>query len=121
MSAISALNQLCKWRTVLAGWHRGTAALTDSGGVPTPGVPAMRDLMDKWLIMRAETNAMMQIMLKKKIVTPQEIDDQIEIEARLLDEQMAKVFPGFRSSPHGITIYDARLADATTHRLGFPP
>jgi hypothetical protein len=34
---------------------------------------------------------------------------------------MAKVFPGFRSSPHGITIYDARLADATTHRLGFPP
>lgn len=121
MSAVEALNQLCKWRTVIAGWHCGTAALTDSGGAPTPGLAAMRDLADKWLIMRAESNAVAQLLINKKLVTPAEYDRQLEIGAKFLDKAMAEQFPGFRSTPVGITIYDPHLAEETTHRLGFPP
>ncbi|MGI4876678.1 MAG: hypothetical protein ACRYG4_04260 [Janthinobacterium lividum] len=110
----AAMNKLCKWRTVLAGWHKGSS-FTDA-----PGTPAMRDLMDKWLIMRVEGSALARLMLDKGVFTLAEFQEQLTVEAGELDKSMAQRFPGFMSTDVGITIYDVELARVTTAKLGFP-
>lgn len=112
---LDPLNKLCKWRSIMAGWHLGTAPKE------TPGVQAMRDLMDKWLIMRVETSALAGLMLKKGVFTDKEYRTQLYAEATILDNHMEEAFPGFRSCEDGVEIYDIPLAQQTTRRLGFPP
>lgn len=110
-----ALEKLCKWRTILAGWHHGTGA-TDK-----PGVQAMRDLAEKWLIMRTENNALAQLMIDKGVFTAAEYRKQMEQQAAHLDKMMEQRFPGFKTFDGGVHIYDVQLAQQTTKRLGFPP
>lgn len=117
---IDPLNKLCKWRTVLAGWHRGTSTIM-TGGKPTPGVAAMRDLMDKWLIMRAEGSARTTLLIKKGVFTEREFFDALMEEAKLLDKDMERVFPGFRTNDDGMVIFDAPRALKTMEEKGFPP
>lgn len=110
----AALEKLCKWRTVLAGWHHGTRAMSE------PGTKAMRDLMEKWLLMRAENNAMTGLLLAKGVFTAAEYDAALAREAALLDEDMERLFPGFQAMSTGLRI-DPRVANETMERLGFPP
>ncbi len=117
---IDALNKLCKWRMVLAGWHSGTKSL-QTGGKATPGVAAMRDLMDKWLIMRAENSAIVALLVQKGVCTADEFHSAIMEEAAKLDKDMERVFPGFRTSEEGVVVYDAVLASQTMADMGFPP
>ena len=116
---IDPLNKLCKWRMVFAGWHRGSAVLI-TGGKPTPGVAAMRDLMDKWLIMRAENSAIAILLLKKGVFTQEELQEAVMNEATLLDKELESVFPGFRTTEDGIVISDIKLAQKTFRDKGFP-
>jgi hypothetical protein len=109
------LNRLCKWRSILAGWHAGSKSIEQDGA------KAMRDLMDKWLIMRVETRAMTELMLRKGVITAEEWTDQVHAEAEKLDAQLAKAFPGFRTFDHGVQIYDLKLAQQTMREKGFPP
>lgn len=112
---IDRLNKLCKWRAVLAGWHAGTKSMS------SPGTQAMRDLMDKWLVMRAESNALAELLIEKGVFTQAEFTGQLHNEAQLLDQAMEREFPGFRTIESGIEIYDMNLAGETMRRLGFPP
>ena len=112
---IDALNKLCKWRTVLAGWHIGTKSMTE------PGTKAMRDLMDKWLVLRSETTALITLLIEQKVISAEDFSNQVRIEAAFLDEAMEKMFPGFKSFDGGIHITDVGLAEQTMQRLGFPP
>lgn len=112
---IEARNKLAKRRMVLAGWHIGTRSREQ------PGTQAMRDLMDKWLMLRCETSALANILIAKGVTTADELTRECEAEAKLLDADMERAFPGYRSTPAGIEIYDARLAAETNKRLGFPP
>jgi hypothetical protein len=117
---IDALNKLCKWRSVLAGWHTGSKALLKSDGTPTPGVAAMRDLMDRWLIIRAENNALAGLLIDKGVFTEQDFTAAVHAEAAALDKSLEERFPGFRTQPYGVEIYDLPLAQQTMARLGFP-
>jgi hypothetical protein len=112
---IDALNKLCKWRGVLAGWHNGTRAMN------APGTQAMRDLMDKWLILRCETSALAALLVQKDVFTTAEFSAAVHREAAYLDKGMEDIFPGFRTSQDGVVIYDTALAQQTMQRLGFPP
>jgi hypothetical protein len=112
---IDALNKLCKWRTVLAGWHHGSRFRND------PGVSAMRDLMDKWLVIRCENSALAALLIAKGVFTAKEFTAQINAEAVHLDNKMEEFFPGFRTIEAGIEVYDTKLAAETCERLGFPP
>ncbi len=112
---IDPINKPCKWRTVLAGWHNGTQSLE------TQGCKAMRDLMEKWLIMRAETSAFAAILIEKKVFSAEEFRSAVHREAALLDKSMESMFPGFRTTEIGIQIYDLKLANETMRKLGFPP
>jgi hypothetical protein len=112
---IDPLNKLCKWRSVLAGWHAGTQSMQSTG------VQAMRDLMDKWLVMRTESSALAALLIRKNVFTAEEFTDQVHREAAELDRAMERVFPGFRTVEHGVEIYDLDHAQETMRRLGFPP
>jgi hypothetical protein len=113
--AIDPLNKLCKWRMVFAGWLGGTKTMNEGGA------RAARDWAEKWLIMRAEMNALIQLLVEAKVITFEQFQAQVQFEAELLDRQMERNFPGFRSTDVGMEIYDAKLAAETTKRLGFPP
>jgi hypothetical protein len=112
---LDALNKLCKWRAVLAGWHHGTQSMTQ------PGTQAMRDLMDKWLIMRVEVSAMTQLCMENGVFTAEQFRVRVEREARMLDKAMEEVFPGMRTSEQGVVLFDAELAHKTMLAKGFPP
>jgi hypothetical protein len=116
---IDALNKLCKWRLIFAGWHIGSKSLT-TDGKSTPGVAAMRDLMDKWLIMRVENNAMAILLRDKGVFTQEEFYNAIMKEAALLDKELEKIFPGFATSEDGIVISNTKLAYKTMIDKGFP-
>jgi hypothetical protein len=116
---IDPLNKLCKWRMIFAGWHLGSKTLTTNGRA-TPGVAAMRDLMDKWLIMRAESSALAMLLRDKGLFTNEEFQDAIMKEAALLDKELESVFPEFKTSDLGIVVIDPKLALKTTVEKGFP-
>jgi hypothetical protein len=112
---LDSLNRLCKWRAVLAGWHLGTRAKDE------PGVAAMRDLRELTMILRAEMNAVCALMVKKGVFTEKEHARALEREADLMNTDMERRFPGWRSSNDGMVAYDLDLAQDTANRLGFPP
>jgi hypothetical protein len=112
---IDPLNKLCKWRTVLAGWHLGTKTVDE------PGVAAMRDLMDKWLVMRVENSALAVLLFRKGVFTAEEYTKQINAEAMVLDNRMELAFPGFRAVSEGVEVYDVELANKTVKDKHFPP
>jgi hypothetical protein len=114
VAVIDNLNKLCKWRSVLAGWHNGTKTLN------SPGTSAMRDLMDKWLIMRAEGSAIAALLVRKGIFSGEEFTDQVMAEAAILDRQLETVFPGFRTTENGVSI-DLAVAQETMRKKNFPP
>jgi hypothetical protein len=113
--AIDPLNKLCKWRMVLAGWIFG------SHTIDQPAVQGMRDLMDKWLIMRAENNAILGLLIEKNVINAAEFQRRLNKEADWLDRDMERRFPGMRSTENGVVFYDLDMANKTMSDLGFPP
>jgi hypothetical protein len=109
------LNKLCKWRTVLAGWHGGSL------GKDSPGCKALRDEADQRLITRVELNALVSLSIARGVFTGDDLHKQFDIEAAELDRHYERRFPGFRTTSDGVNIYDTDMAQETTKRLGFPP
>ncbi len=93
---IDSLNKLCKWRSVMAGWLFGTRAMD------SPGTQGMRDLAEKWLIMRAENNALAGLLIEKKLIRADEFEKRIQKEADWLDRDMERRFPGMRTNATGV-------------------
>lgn len=103
---LRALNLLCKWRNVLAGWQLGTQALGD------PECDAVRDHREQTLIMRAEVSALVGLLVKKGVFTIEEFQDQLLEEAQAYSEMYAAKFPGVTATDFGVK-YDARVATQT--------
>ncbi len=95
---MSALNRLCKWRSILAGWQMGTRSNTDES------MKALKDHREVSLIMRAECSAFTMLLIKKGVFTEDEWNDQMLIEARQLNASLERRFPGIRSSDVGIVL-----------------
>jgi hypothetical protein len=112
-SAEAALNRLCKWRTVLAGWHLGTKAAHE------PGVAAMRDLQDFRLVVRAEVTALTALLIDKGVFTVAEYQAALAREAVELEQEMQRSFPGYRATDDGISI-TPDVAEETNRVRGFP-
>jgi hypothetical protein len=101
-----ALNKLSKWRMVFAGWQLGTRAKTD------PEAQAVRDMVERSLIMRAEVTAISRILWSKGLCTLIELHEVIAEEAEALDKMLEKKFPGFTSTQKGM-VTDERVAETT--------
>lgn len=101
----SALNRLCKWRMVFAGWQLGTRAKGD------PECDAVRDHRELSIIMRAELNALVGLLIAKGVFTAEEHKAAVEAEAELLNKDYQRRFPGFRATDIGMDINTAIAAD----------
>ncbi|MEN6535462.1 MAG: hypothetical protein ABFD89_17495 [Bryobacteraceae bacterium] len=163
----AAVERLCKWRTILAGWQLGTRPKSDR---ETQAIRDHRDatsveraesktlvnllvkkraitldefraelaclgfghsaLIDETdlaviehreatLLIRAELNALVGLLLQKDIITEDSWNAQLTIEANELSESYSKRFDGVRAENYGLSIDTARFAE-TCRRLNFP-
>lgn len=71
--SIDWLNRLCKWRSILAGWQLGTRADTD------PECQAVRDHREVTLLLRAEVNALTQLLVCGGVFTEEEHYRQVSL------------------------------------------
>lgn len=101
----AALNRLAKWRAVFAGWQLGTRASTD------PESQAVRDHREATILLRAETSALVGLLLKKGVFTHDEWTAQLLVEAEELDTAYEALFPGFRSSDAGMVVDPAKAQE----------
>lgn len=109
-----ALNKLAKWRKFFAGWQLGTRLDTDGE------YKAVADQRELFMIMRAELNALVWLLVSKGVFTQAEFDKALEVAARQLDHSYEERFPGFRTTAMGLSMKMPEAAE-TMRRLGFPP
>lgn len=101
-----ALQRLCKWRSVLAGWQLGTRTSDD------PECQAVRDLQEARLMLRVEVTALARVLVEKGITTPEDLQRLFAEEAEHLNLAMERKFPGFRATNIGMSI-DPKAAAET--------
>ena len=92
-----AIQKLCKWRVLLTGWQLGTRAKGDPEG------DAVRDHREVTLLLRAEVNTLTTLLVKKGIVTVDEMRQATAEEAEFLCRANEKKFPGVKATESGLT------------------
>ena len=100
-----ATQRLAKWRTLFAGWQLGTRAKGDPEG------DVVRDHREVTILLRAEMNALLGLLVAKGICTAEEFTVALEREADLLSADYAKRFPGIRAADHGLEFVPHIAAD----------
>ncbi len=106
------LNKLAKWRSVFAGWQLGTRSLSD------PESNAVRDHREVTILMRAELNALVGLMVEKGIFTTEEYAARLDNEAEWLDKQYENKFPGFSTNATGVVM---KMPEVLTTTAGWRP
>lgn len=99
-----ALNRLCKWRSVFAGWQLGTRLETD------PEAQAVRDHRDLSMLLRVEVSALTALLLDKGVFTHEELEGQLIDEAEMLNKMYEQRFPGAMATNAGMT-FDQRFVE----------
>lgn len=100
----STLNKLTKWRAVFAGWQLGTRATDD------PECQAVRDHREVTILLRAEVSALEAILVARGLITTEDFQQALLVEARQLDQDYEKKFPGITTSLAG-THFTAQAAE----------
>lgn len=103
---VQALNRLTKWRNVFVMWQLGKSAPKRDAEAR-----AVEDHREVTMIMRAELNAMLRVLLDKGVITMAEWEVILTEEAQHLSEAYAKKFPGFRATDQGLDVNLAIAAD----------
>jgi hypothetical protein len=113
-SLMAVLEKLTKWRKFFASWQLGTRS--DSDGESK----AVRHHREATILQRAELTALTGLLIRKGLITQAEFQDSLEKEAAQLDQDYSVAFPGWSSTPDGLSM---KMPEAlgTMQRLGFPP
>lgn len=106
-----ALETLCKWRAV--------SQMMATMGTQTAFERYVRDVADKHLLLRAETSALVAMLVQKGVFTLTEYRAQLDVEAEALCAMLEQAYPGFRATETGMTL-DTKVA-ADTMRLWNQP
>lgn len=93
-----ALNILTKWRVLFTGWQLGTRPKGDPEG------DAVRDHREVTILLRAESSALVGLLLAKGVITETEWLDELRSEAGRLNKDFERRFPGVTASEDGLTI-----------------
>lgn len=101
----AALQRLAKWRTVFAGWQLGTRAKGD------PECDAVRDHREATILLRAENNALIGLLVSKGVFTTEEFVKAVDEEAELLSKDYSQKFPGFKAADYGMEVNVAIAKD----------
>jgi hypothetical protein len=113
-SLMAALEKLAKWRKFFASWQLGTRP--DSDGESK----AVRHHREATILLRAELSALTGLLIRKGLIAQAEFGAELEKEAARLDQDYADAFPGWSTTPDGLSMKLPEAAD-TMRRLGFPP
>lgn len=108
------LNKLCKWRRFFVGWQIGSRLMSDREAA------AIANHRELTILLRAEVTALTGMLIRKGVFTAEEYTRALIDEARQLDADYARAYPGFASSENGMTMKMPE-AGKTMDRLGFPP
>lgn len=92
------LNRLAKWRAIFAGWQLGTRPNGD------PESDAVRDHREVTMLLRAEVNALTQLLINKGVFDGREWTAQLGTEAELLSKAYGHKFPGFKATDEGMNM-----------------
>jgi len=95
---MKALNILAKWRTLFTGWQLGTRPKGDPEG------DAVRDHREATIVLRAEVSAFTGLLREKGVFTDDEWLAALEREAKELNADYERRFPGVTASETGLTI-----------------
>lgn len=106
-NAHRAMNRLCKWRSVFAGWQLGTRSNQD------PEAQAVRDMREALLLLRVDVTALIALLFNKKILSEAEFLDQVAKECAYYEKELEKRFPGFRATDTGMDIDVTQAKDTT--------
>lgn len=99
------LEKVCKWRSLFAGWQLGTRTDTD------PEAAAVRDTREILILLRIETTALTRLLLDVGVFTTSQLDAAIGSEARNLDRDYERRFPGVTATEHGLAFDGERIAE----------
>jgi len=111
---LAALAKLAKWRKFFASWQLGTRSDNDGES------RAIRQHRELSILLRVEVNALIALLLGKGVFTQQEWQAAIEAEAKALDHAYEETYPGWRSTPEGLSMKMPEALE-TMRKLGFPP
>lgn len=100
----AALNRLSKWKALFAGWQLGTRPKGD------PECDAVRDHREATLMLRAENNAIIALLVAKGIFTAAELKDAVTAECELFNTDLETRFPGVRAGDLGL-LFDTRAEE----------
>jgi hypothetical protein len=103
-----ALEKLCKWRAVFAGWQLGTRMMDD------PEAQAVRDHREATILLRVEVSALVALLVDKGTFSLTEFQERLLEEAVALDRAYECRFPGIESTEHGIAINPAVVSEHHT-------
>lgn len=101
-----AMNKVCKWRAVFAGWQLGTRSADD------PEAQAVRNTAEALIIHRIELNAVVALLIYHGVTTEEEWTKLVTSEAKLYDKALEEQFPGMKSSDSGM-VMDAQTTAKT--------
>lgn len=96
-SYMRAFERLGKWRAHFAGWQLGTRLGSD------PEVQAVRDLVERTLLLRAEVSALTAILIEKGVCTFDEMTAHWEEEAEGLMKALEERWPGAQATDDGMS------------------
>lgn len=102
-----AMQKLCKWRVVFAGWQLGTRAKGD------PESDAVKDHREVTMLLRAEVSALVLLCVEKELFTEEEFTRKLAEEAEHLCAAYEERFPGFKADLDGMHV-ETELAVKTT-------
>lgn len=109
-----ALQTLTKWRKFFASWQVGTRPPTDG---EYRAIVHHRELS---ILLRAEVSALRGLMVTKGVFTEDEWARALEAEAKQLNQDYARAYPGWAATDRGMNM-KMPAALETMKRLGFPP
>ena len=110
MSSRAALERVAKWRTLLAGWQLGTRPKGE------PESDAVRDHREATIMLRVEVTALVGLLLKKGIITIEEYDAALELEADELSKAFSRKFRGVTATDAGLSINIAEVQEHETFK-----
>lgn len=110
---IDYVNRLAKWRGFFAGWQLGTRTKED------PEANAVRDHREVTMLLRAENNALVALLVRKGIFTAEEFSEEFNDQCGYLCEAYADRYPGIIAVDHGLRM-DERAVE-TMARMNFKP
>lgn len=106
---VAALNRLAKWRKIIASERLGTLPKE------SPQYRSEASSAEGWLLSRVELSALANVLISKGVITLEELEEMMIVEAGLLEEKMEQRFPGFKAADDGMigTMPDAAKTMAT--------